>query len=328
MDKVLQIIEQLTMKSADKKAVAAEKSDGGTKRSEGTSKEPKSKNPVTASELKSILDRALRTDSPSKKEAEKAQGMNMQAGSSGAGHKATEDEGKVEKMVSEVRRDVNDLKLLKYDLATIKGALQKINEPTWTCTPIVSSSVHPYQYPSTISGLSASVHINRSAPSCSRPSHSIPSRSRMGQPIPPHPKRGRTKMRRRTSAIKMKAKRSINFGHESLTDAQLLRLHHLKDLCKIHNIRYKDKPQAISDLRRVPGLIQDNRRDFNRDSDLETQIIPNPDNIRIENNIRNEASSYEETDEQEDNSESSDDDEDEDGDSSDMSSSKEDLSGR
>ncbi|GBG64664.1 hypothetical protein CBR_g45719 [Chara braunii] len=308
------------MKATDKKSMQQEKNGGSTKRSEVAPEEPKAKEPVTASELKSIIDKALRPDLQSVKQGGTVQAPNTQALTSGAGQKAAEDEGKVEKLVSEVRRDVNHLKFLKYDFAAVKGALQKINEPTRTCTPITSSSVHLNQYPGVMTGLPASIHISRSGPSHSLPSRSIPSRSRLSRPFPPHPKIGRTKTQRQTRTIRLKARRSINFGVEPITDTQLLHLHYtdLQDLCKMHNIKYKDKPQAIWQLRRVPGLIAYNGRDFNCDSDLETQINPDPNNIRIG------SSSDRKTKEEELSLESSE----EDDNSQDTSSSTEDLLGR
>ncbi|GBG72384.1 hypothetical protein CBR_g11962 [Chara braunii] len=305
MDKVLKTLEQLTLKLGEKKIAPPDKEDTAKKAE------------LTPNALKSIIDKAL-------KPTETNQGGQNQAGPSAAGQKKAVAKDKVEKMVSEVQKDVNDLKLLKYDLVAVKGTLQKINEPTCTCTPIVSSSVHPNGYAGTMAGLPASVHGSRSIPSRSMPSKSAPNRSTLGRIIPPHPKKGRTKIKRKVSAAKSKAKRSINFGVEPMTDTQLLRLHYMdrKDLYKMHDIRYKDKPQAISASRQVPGLIAYKGRDFNRDSDLETRITPDPDNIRVSNTTDDDTheDNYESP-----SSGSSGSDE---YDSSDTSSSAEDLSGR
>ncbi|GBG67779.1 hypothetical protein CBR_g904 [Chara braunii] len=271
MDKVLKTLEQLTRKTSEKQPAPPNKED--------TAKKPE----LTPDALKSIIDEALK---PTKMN----QGGQNQAGPSAIDQKNAEAEDKVERMVSKVQKEVYNLKLLKYDLAVVKGALQKINEPTRTCTSIVSSSVHPNGYVGTMAGLPTSVHGNHSIPSRSMPSRSAPNKSRLGRVIPPHPKRGRTKINRNVSAAKSKAKRSINFGVEPMTDMQLLRLHYtdLKVLCKMHDIRYKNKPQTISALRQVPGLIAG--RDFNRDSDLETQIMPDPDNIRVYNTTGDDTS--------------------------------------
>ncbi|GBG80589.1 hypothetical protein CBR_g31049 [Chara braunii] len=109
-----------------------------------------------------------------------------------------------------------------------------------------------------------------------------------------------------------------------MTDMQLLHLHYtdLNVLCKMHDIRYKNKPQVILALRQVPGLIAYKGRDFNRDSDLETQIMPDPDNIKVSNTIGGDTS---EDDYESLSTRSSGSDE---YDSSDTSSSAEDLSGR
>ncbi|GBG92678.1 hypothetical protein CBR_g56708 [Chara braunii] len=273
MDKVLKTLEQLTRKTGENQPPPPNKEDIAKKTE------------LNLDPLKSFIDEAL-------KPAETNQGGQNQAGPSAASQKNIEAEDKVERMVSEVQKEVNNLKLLKYDLAAVKGALQKTNEPTRTCTPIVSSSVHPNGYTETTAGLPTSVHGSRSVPSRSMPSRSAPSRSRLGRVIPPHPKRGRTRMARNVTATKSKAKRSINFGVEPMTDTQLLRLHYtdLKVLCKMHDTRYKDKPQAISALRQVPGLIAYKGRDFNRHSDLETQIMPDPDNIRVSNTTGGDTS--------------------------------------
>ncbi|GBG69591.1 hypothetical protein CBR_g4423 [Chara braunii] len=173
-------------------------------------------------------------------------------------------------------------------------------------------------------GLPTSVHGSHNIPSRSMPSISAPNKSRLGNVIPPHSKRGRTKINRNASATKSKAKRSINFGVEPMTDMQLIRLHYtnLKVLYKMHDIRYKDKPQAISALRQVPVLIAYKGRDFNRDFDLETQIMPDPDNIKVSNTTGGDTS---EDDYESLSTRSSGSDE---YDSSDISSSAEDLSGR
>ncbi|GBG66148.1 hypothetical protein CBR_g57030 [Chara braunii] len=266
MDKVLKILELITQKL------------GGAHQINGTNT---TKPELTQDALKPI---------------EANQGGQNRVGPSTAGMKTAEAEDKVERMVSEVPKEVNDLKLLKYDMAAVKGALQKINEPTRTFTPIVSSSVHPNGHAETIAELPVSVHRSRSIPIRSTPRQSIPSRSaptrsRLGRLIPPHPKRGRTRITRNVTAARLKARRNINFGVEPMSDTRLLRLHYtdLQYLCKLHDIRYKDKLQAISALRQVPGLINHKGRDFNRDSDLETQIMPNPDNIRVSNNTDNDT---------------------------------------
>ncbi|GBG58854.1 hypothetical protein CBR_g253 [Chara braunii] len=271
MDKVLKTLELLTRKTIEKQPASPNKED--------TAKKPE----LTPDALKSIIAEAL-------KPIEMNQGGQNQVGPSATGQKNAEAEHKVERMVSEVQKEVNNLKLLKYDLAVVKGALQKSNEPTRTCTPIVSSSVHPngLGYVGTMAGLPTSVNGSHNIPSRSMPSRSASNKSRLGRVIPPHPKRGRTKINRNVSATKSKAKRSINFGVEPMTDMQLLRLHYtdLKVLCKMHDIRYKDKPQAISALRQAPRLIAYKGRDFNRDSDLETQIMPDLDNISVQYNWR------------------------------------------
>ncbi|GBG90455.1 hypothetical protein CBR_g50800 [Chara braunii] len=275
MDKVLKTLEQLKRKTSEKQPAPPNKED--------TAKKPE----LTPDALNSIIDEAL-------KPTEMNQGGQNQAGASATSQKNAEAEDKVERMVSEVQKEVNNLKLLKYDLAVVKGALQKINEPTHTCTPIVSSSVHPNGYVGTMAGLPTSVHGSRNIPSRSMPRISAPNKSRLGRVIPPHPKRGRTKINRNVSATKSKAKWSINFGVDPMTDMQLLRLHYmdLKVLCKMHDIRYKDKPQEISALRQVHGLIAYKGRDFNRDSDsdLETQIMRDPDTIRVSNTTGGDTS--------------------------------------
>ncbi|GBG85325.1 hypothetical protein CBR_g39892 [Chara braunii] len=305
MDKVLKTLEQLTRKTSEKQPASPNKED--------TANKPE----LTPDALKSIIDEALK---PTKMN----QGGQNQAGPSATGQKNAEAEDEVERMVSEVQKEVNNVKLLKYDMAVVKGALQKINEPTRTCTPIVSSSVHPNGYVGTMAGLPTSVHGCHNIPSRSMPSRSAPNKSRLGRVIPPHPKRGRTKINLNVYATKSKAKRSINFGVEPMRDMQLLRLHYtdLKVLCKMHDIRYKDKPQAISALRQVPGLIAYKGRDFNRDSDLETQIMPDPDNIKVSNTTGGDTSEddYESLSTRSSKSNEYD--------SSDISSSAEDLSGR
>ncbi|GBG91836.1 hypothetical protein CBR_g53727 [Chara braunii] len=305
MDKVLKTLEPLTRKTSEKQLAPPNKED--------TAK----KHELTPNTLKSIIDEALKTTKMN-------QGGQNQAGPSATGQKNAEAEDKVKRMVSEVQKEVNNLKLLKYDLAVVKGTLQKINESTRNCTPIVSSSVHPNGYVGTMAGLPTLVHGRHSIPSRSMPSRSARNKSRLGRVIPPHPKRGRTKINRNVSAANSKAKRSINFGVEPMTDMQLLRLYYtdLKVLCKMHDIRYKDKPQAISALRQVPGLIAYKGRDFNRDSDLQTQIMPDSDNIRVSNTTGGDTS---EDDYESLNTRSSGSDE---YDSSDTSSSAEDLSGR
>ncbi|GBG70774.1 hypothetical protein CBR_g8072 [Chara braunii] len=240
MDKVMKTMEQLTSKPGEMKPSQMDKVDD-TKKDDAANVERKVKEPVTASELKSIMDRVLRP-------TENAQVLpSIQAATNTDGQKATADDDKVDKMFSEVRKDVNDLKLLKYDLVVMKGAfkLLKINEPTRTYTPIVSSSVHPNRYLGALTGLPTSVNGSRSASTRSMPSRSVPSRSKLGRPFPPFPRKGRTRTRPRTAATTPKAKRNINFGLEPMSDNQLLRLHtDLKDLCKMHDIKYKDKPQA------------------------------------------------------------------------------------
>ncbi|GBG81974.1 hypothetical protein CBR_g34153 [Chara braunii] len=305
MDKVFKTLEQLTRKTSEKQPAPLNKED--------TAKKPE----LTPDALKSIIDEAL-------KPTEMNQGEQNQAGPSATGEKNAEPEDKVERMVSEVQKEVNNLKLLKNDLVVVKGSLQKINEPTRTCTPIVSSSVHPNGYVGTMAELPTSLHGNHNIPSRNMPSRSQPNKSRLRRVIPPHPKRGRTKINRNVSAAKSKAKRNINFGVELMTDMQLLRLHYtyLKVLCKMHDIRYKDKPQAISALRQVPGLIAYKGRDFNRNSDLVTQIMSDPDNIRVSNTTGGDTSEddYESLSTRSSGSNEYD--------SSDTSSSAEDLSGR
>ncbi|GBG63577.1 hypothetical protein CBR_g38643 [Chara braunii] len=265
-DKVLKTLEQFTRKTSEKKPAFPNKED--------TANKPE----LTPDALKSMIDEAL-------KSTEMNQGGHNQVGPSATGQKDAEAGDKVETMVSEVQKEVNNLKLLKYDLAVVKSALQKINEPTRTYTPIVSSSVHPNGYVGTMAGLPTSVHGSHNILSRSMPSRSAPNKSRLGRVIPLHPKRGRTKINRNVSTPKSKAKWSINFGVEPMTNMQLLRLHYtnLKVLCKMHYIRYEDKPQAISALKQVPGLITYKGGDFNWDSDLETQIMPDPDNIKVSN---------------------------------------------
>ncbi|GBG83827.1 hypothetical protein CBR_g37627 [Chara braunii] len=63
-----------------------------------------------------------------------------------------------------------------------------------------------------------------------------------------------------------------------------------KEVNNLKLLKYKDKLQAISTLRQVPGLIAYKGRDFNRDSDLETQIMPDPDNIRVSNTTGGDTS--------------------------------------
>ncbi|GBG72420.1 hypothetical protein CBR_g11999 [Chara braunii] len=273
MDKVLKTLEQLTRKTSEKQPAPPNK--------EATAK----KTEQTSDALKSIIDEALKL-------IEMNQGGQNQAGPSATGQKNVKAEDKVERMVSEVQKEVNNLKLLKYDLAVAKGALQKINEPTRACTPIVSSSVNPNGYVGTMAGLPTSVHGSHSIPSRSMSSRSASNKRRLGCVIPPHPKRGQKKINRIVSAAKSKVKRSINFGVEQMTNMQLLCLHYtdLKVLCKMHDIMYKDKPQAISALRQVPGLIAYKGRDFNWDSDLETQIMQDPDNIRVSNTTGGDTS--------------------------------------
>ncbi|GBG91850.1 hypothetical protein CBR_g53741 [Chara braunii] len=273
MDKVLKTLEQLTRKTSEKQPAPPNKED--------TAKKPK----LTPDALKSIIDEAL-------KPTEMNQGGQNQAGPSATSQKNAEAEDIVERMVSEVQKEINNLKLLKYDLAVMKGALQEINEPTRTYTSIMSSLVHPNGYVGTMAGLPTSVHGSHNIPSRSMPSRNAPNKSRLERVIPPHPKIGRTKINRNVSAAKSMAKRSIDLGVEPMTDMQLLCLHYtdLKVLCKMHDIRYKDKPQAISTLRQVSGLITYKGQDFDRDSDLETQIMLDPDNIRVSNTTGGDTS--------------------------------------
>ncbi|GBG86418.1 hypothetical protein CBR_g41414 [Chara braunii] len=257
LEKVKKTVEQLNAKVAECMKVVqsgkGETSGGRHKKSqvEGHSKEvEKEKNQVSPSELKAMIDKALESTLPRSKEGETSKMGNAPQGVTATERPATE-EGNMEKLVSEMRRDVNEIKLMKYDLAAVKGTLKKINEPTRTCTPHVSSTVNPNMYHgSMMIGAPTSVHVSRGAPTRSAPSRSI-----LGRPALMHPENERTKLKRTTRISR--AKRNINFRFEPIMDSQLLRLQYtdLQDLCKIHDIKYKDKPQAISALRQVPGLV-------------------------------------------------------------------------
>ncbi|GBG67428.1 hypothetical protein CBR_g563 [Chara braunii] len=149
VEKLKKTIKQLTSKGANNKRLSP---GGGTgaiehtaEKEAGPSEPVKTASPVTAAELKTWIDKALESALP-KKTGTKAGKVAITEGRIDTGKQAATEEGNVEKMVSQVCRDVNEIKLMKYDLAVVKGALKKINEPTRILTPHVSSSVNPRLY--------------------------------------------------------------------------------------------------------------------------------------------------------------------------------------
>ncbi|GBG65970.1 hypothetical protein CBR_g54949 [Chara braunii] len=136
LEKVKKTVELLHTKVAECMKIVqsgkGETSGGRHEKSQvdGQSKEvEKEKHQVSPSELKAMIDKALKSALPQSTVGESSKAP--QVGT--ATERPATEEGNMEKLVSEMRRDVNEIKLMKYDLAAVKGTLKKINEPTRTC---------------------------------------------------------------------------------------------------------------------------------------------------------------------------------------------------
>ncbi|GBG81249.1 hypothetical protein CBR_g31921 [Chara braunii] len=296
---------------------------------------------ISPAQVQTMIDKTLETAIPKAARAgtsQQTQNVNTTNGSA-----QVRNQERMEKLVSEMRKEVDEMKLMKYEMAAVKGALHKINEPARTRTPHVSSTVQQTMFrgvdmvgPGSVGRAQRTTSMGNPSghlgaytiriPATRRPSYSAPSR-----PFPPPPTRRRTKVRRRISKNKRRMKRDVNFGILPVTYTQLVRTHYtdLKDLCKMHNIRYKDKPQAIAALHRVPGLVKYQGRDFVHDSAKETQI--EPENQRMDISSTKDES-YEEVESDEEKEEGEDEDDDsessEEEDLSSTSSSSQDIQGR
>ncbi|GBG61560.1 hypothetical protein CBR_g22357 [Chara braunii] len=349
-DKICKTNELLLTKIKDLTKVIQEMKK--TKNDEGENKKEKEKRTtkkghakddgrLSPAQVQKMIDKALETAIPKATGAGTCQQTQIVNTTNEVAQETNQE--RMEKLVSKVGNEVDEMKLMKFEMAAVKGAVHKINEPTRTCIPHVSSTVQQTRFRgmdmvasgSTGGALHTTSMGNPSGhpgldtigiPAARRPNYSAPSR-----PFPPAPKKRRTKVRRRISKNKRRMKRDMNFGIIPMTYTQFVRAHYtdLKDLYKMHNIRCKDKPQVIAALRRVPGLVEYQGRDFVHDSDKETQIEPENERMDIsstKDESYEEIESDEEKEEGEDEDEASESSEEED--SSSTSSSSQDIQGR
>ncbi|GBG78523.1 hypothetical protein CBR_g27748 [Chara braunii] len=211
--------------------------------------------PITVEQLKGMIDRALEGALPRSTQMDKEK-TKVTLGKEGASIGGNMTNGEVEHVataVHDIKRDVDEIKLMKYELAAVKGALKKFNTPSRSHTPM-RLAITPRMLKTT---KVVSLQIGAPCSTTARTTISAPSILKNPRPT-----------------AKAKSKRSIDFSFQPITEYQLLRLRYtdLKELSKIHGLKYVDKAQAIATLRKAPGLIINEGRDFVHDSDKETRM--------------------------------------------------------
>ncbi|GBG66965.1 hypothetical protein CBR_g74653 [Chara braunii] len=157
---------------------------------------------LSPAQVQKMIDKALETVTPKAAGAGTSQQTQIVNTTNGVAQETNQE--RMEKLVSDVQKEMDEMKLMKYEVAAVKGAIHRINEPTRTCTPHVSSTVQQTRLrgmdmvasgsaggalhttsmgnPSGYPGLDA-IGI----PAARQTSYSAPSR-----PFPPPPKKRRT----------------------------------------------------------------------------------------------------------------------------------------
>ncbi|GBG91354.1 hypothetical protein CBR_g52241 [Chara braunii] len=188
---------------------------------------------VTMDKLKQAIEAAL-----PEVVAKKTAAANSQQAS-----KAKEAEPDVTKMASvmiSLKKHLEEVRSIKYDLASLKGSVANMK------TPAMRQFVSPRQM--VANGKTPTKKVTPAA------NGGGPSSVKM---------KTRQQMDPRNSAARAKARRLILHGMQISEDMlSALQMEDLKQVCTMHNVRYRGMPQARVALRKIPGLIVSDTEDL------------------------------------------------------------------
>ncbi|GBG89584.1 hypothetical protein CBR_g49373 [Chara braunii] len=140
-----------------------------------------------------------------------------------------------------LKKQLEDMRGIRYDIASLKGSISNLKTPT------ARQFVSPRQMMT-----NGKTPTKRSTPNPIGVGPSCISRKK--------PVRGNDP---RKSAARTKARRRILQGKQISEDMMAaLQMEDLKQLCSMHNVRYRGMPQARVALRKIPGLIVSDTEDL------------------------------------------------------------------